>query len=248
MRVVNTTPSQCTNVLQHIPGTSTGIKATLFNIENILKDLFNPKACRKGMASILPGTPYPYRVIRPSPGGSFSFPYLCGTTTDGGGWIFIQRRMTGNVDFYRDWASYKKGFGSLDDEFWLGNENIHITTTKRYRYELRIDLKYNGRSAYAHYDAFWLENERSNYILRLGRYDGTAGDSMGQHRKKVFATDRDVYGKNCPELYIGAWWYSACHSANLNGKWMAYNYKGPRWRLFSGKNPVSFSEMKMRKL
>ncbi|GFO43084.1 ficolin-1-like [Plakobranchus ocellatus] len=233
---------------QHIPATLRETKATLFNIESIPKDLFNPKACRKGMASILPGKPYPYRVIRPSPGSSFSFPYLCDTTTDGGGWIVIQRRMKGNVNFYRDWASYKKGFGSLDGEFWLGNENIY-TTTKKGRYEFRIDLKYKGKSAYAHYDSFWLENERSNYILRLGRYHGTAGDSMGQHKNKAFATkDRDVYGKNCPEKYIGAWWYSHCHSANLNGKWMAYNNKGPRWILFSGKNPVSFSEMKMRKL
>ncbi|GFN94670.1 tenascin-r [Plakobranchus ocellatus] len=235
-------------ILQHIPATLRKTKASLFHVEVILKDLFNPKACSKGMASMLPGTPYPYRVIRPSPGSSFSFPYLCDTTTDGGGWIVIQRRMTGNVNFYRDWASYKKGFGSLDDEFWLGNENIY-TTTKSGRYELRIDLKYKGRSAYAHYESFWLENERSNYILRLGRYDGTAGDSMNWHKNRVFSTkDRDSTRKNCPKHYIGAWWYNVCHSSNLNGKWMAYKNKGPRWGSFSGENPVSFSEMKMRRV
>jgi len=35
-------------------------------------------------------------------------------------WQVIQRRVDNTTDFYRDWKSYKDGFGDLTRNFWLG--------------------------------------------------------------------------------------------------------------------------------
>merc|ERR1712154_468161 len=45
---------------------------------------------------------------------------VCDTSTDEGGWIVIQRRVSGDVDFYQNWKNYKYGFGDLKTNFWLG--------------------------------------------------------------------------------------------------------------------------------
>ena len=63
----------------------------------------------------------------------------CDQETDGGGWLVIQRRQDGSVNFYRPWFDYKEGFGDIRNEFWIGNENFHLFTTTSQ--ELRVDVK-----------------------------------------------------------------------------------------------------------
>ena len=49
----------------------------------------------------------------------------CDMVTDGGGWIIFQNRFDGSVQFNRSWDEYKNGFGTVQGEFWLGNEFLH---------------------------------------------------------------------------------------------------------------------------
>ena len=97
---------------------------------------------------------------------------FCDQTTDGGGWTVLQKRIDGSVDFYRDWAAYKNGFGNLNGEFWLGLDKIHRLTNSD-TYKLRVDLEdWQGETRFAKYTSFAISNEATNYKLSLGSYSG----------------------------------------------------------------------------
>ncbi|KAL9982290.1 hypothetical protein ACROYT_G004316 [Oculina patagonica] len=114
-----------------------------------------------------------------NPDGGKPIQVLCDMTTDGGGWIVFQRRLDGSVDFYLGWESYKNGFGDLNGEFWLGNDNLHRLTAAD-DVMLRVDLEdFDGDIRYAGYTTFKVADEGDRYRLLIGGYSGTAGDSMG---------------------------------------------------------------------
>ena len=216
----------------------------------VITNLFSPRKCSQGMVTLIPNTSYPYPLIKPAKGVPPDVPHLCDVATAGGGWIIIQRRTKGTVDFYRGWQEYKTGFGQLDEDFWLGNEHIH-QITRSASYELRIELIFNGKSTVIRYGIFSLAGEEHSYTLTVGDFSGKTRDSLKRHNGKKFTTfDRDNdndKGVNCGVARSGAWWYDNCADSNLNGKWGVTDYKGPQWAGFSGGNPVSFSEMKIRR-
>ncbi|NXC41088.1 TENR protein, partial [Penelope pileata] len=175
---------------------------------------------------------------------------FCDMSTDGGGWIVFQRRQNGLTDFFRKWADYRVGFGNLEDEFWLGLDNIHKITSQG-RYELRIDMRDGQEAAYAYYDKFSVGDSRSLYKLRIGDYNGTSGDSLTYHQGRPFSTkdrDNDVAVTNCAMSYKGAWWYKNCHRTNLNGKYGESRHsQGINWYHWKGHEfSIPFVEMKMR--
>ncbi|XP_051984478.1 tenascin-R-like [Xyrauchen texanus] len=174
----------------------------------------------------------------------------CDMTTDGGGWIVFQRRQNGLTDFSRKWSDYKIGFGNLEDEFWLGLDNIQKIAAQG-RYELRIDMKDGQESVYANYDRFSIGDSKSLYKLRIGDYNGSAGDSLSYHQSRPFSTkdkDNDIAVTNCALSYKGAWWYKNCHRANLNGKYGDSRHsQGINWYHWKGHEfSIPFVEMKMR--
>ncbi|XP_057614708.1 fibroleukin [Chionomys nivalis] len=185
-----------------------------------------------------------YRVT-PDPRHS-SFEVYCDMETMGGGWTVLQARLDGSTNFTRDWKDYKVGFGNLDREFWLGNDKIHLLTKSK-EMILRIDLEdFNGVTLYALYDQFYVANEFLKYRLHIGNYNGTAGDALRfskhyNHDLKFFTTpdrDNDRYPSgNCGLYYSSGWWFDACLSANLNGKYYHQKYKGVRNGIFWGTWP-----------
>ena len=111
-------------------------------------------------------------VYTVDPDGAGAFEVYCDQTTAGGGWTVFQKRQDGSVDFYRDWADYKNGFGNLNGEFWLGLDKINrITNSERYR--LRVDMEdTEGKTASAEYDMFSVTSEKTKYQLSIGTYSG----------------------------------------------------------------------------
>ncbi|XP_035773079.1 ryncolin-4-like [Anopheles albimanus] len=156
----------------------------------------------------------------------------------GGGWLLVQFRFDGSVDFYRNWTEYRDGFGDNQKEFWIGLERLHQLTSAT-PHELLVQIRdFTELNAYAWYGEFEIGSESEQYQLKkLGRYSGSAGDSMSTQAGMKFSTmDRDNdedSTTHCAQKHEGAWWYAHCGDANLNGRYMrGKNAKALYWYHF----------------
>ncbi|XP_051543850.1 fibroleukin-like [Myxocyprinus asiaticus] len=220
-KIGSTCTSQCTDELQHIKN-------------------FTPRDCSD--ISVLKQRTNGVHRVTPDPKNS-SFLVYCDMESFGGGWTVVQRRINGSVSFNRTWAEYKKGFGDPHGEFWLGNDKIHLLT-KTKDMVLRIELEdFEGTRGYAKYEQFYVSNEFLRYRLSVSGYTGTAGNALQfskhfNHDQKFFTTpdkDNDMYPSgNCGVYYGSGWWFDACMSANLNGKYYKTKYKGKRDGIYWG--------------
>ncbi|XP_043355022.1 tenascin isoform X6 [Dermochelys coriacea] len=181
---------------------------------------------------------------------SQSVEVYCDMISDGGGWIVFLRRHNGKEDFYRNWRTYAAGFGDPKDEFWIGLETLHKITSQG-QYELRVDLRDKGETAYALYDRFSVGDSKTRYRLKVDGYNGTAGDSMTYHSGRSFSTfdkDNDAAITNCALSYKGAFWYKNCHRVNLMGRYGDNSHsQGVNWFHWKGHEySIQFAEMKLR--
>ncbi|XP_030559371.1 microfibril-associated glycoprotein 4-like isoform X2 [Drosophila novamexicana] len=167
---------------------------------------------------------------------------LCDGKTAGPGWTVIQSRYDGSLDFYRSWAEYRVGFGSLDKEFFIGLENIyHMTNSQRHELYIFVQRFDNGVD-WARYDNFFIGSETDNYRLKsLGTYRGSI-NLMNFHITSQFSTyDRESSFENWSAKYHGGYWYfeELSYGNNLNGRYynqsnVAYDdgmyYQGPDFK------------------
>ncbi|XP_076063416.1 angiopoietin-related protein 2-like [Oratosquilla oratoria] len=91
-------------------------------------------------------------------------------------------------------------FGDVEDEHWLGLENLHHLTSHSLQ-ELRIDLAYfDNATRWAKYGFFNVKDSDSKYVMNCGRYTGNAADSLSGHSGHKFSTqdnDNDAYTVPC---------------------------------------------------
>ena len=167
-----------------------------------------------------------YKMIK----GKFASPadVYCDTTTDGGGWIVIQRnRNNSQLSFNKNWVEYKDGFGDLNKDFWYGLEAIH-TLTQNGQWEMRVDYQALGLSNswyYLYYNQFSVGSASQEYPLTIGGMVW-GGNLFAKSRTltlngmKFSTQDNDNdrrSGGSCTASYQNSgWWYNDCCSININ--------------------------------
>ena len=155
--------------------------------------------------------------------GSFdnSVDVYCDMTTDGGGWIVIQKNKKDIlVSFNKNWTDYEKGFGDLNTEFWYGLESIHCLT-QRGQWEMRVDYQLTNKTwSYLHYNQFSVGSASEEYPLTVGGYSGSipSGHALYYNGMKFSTPDNDNNGRsgNCAGDYKSGYWYKYCRYINLN--------------------------------
>ncbi|XP_048340468.1 fibrinogen-like protein 1-like protein [Sphaerodactylus townsendi] len=145
------------------------------------------------------------------------------------GWTVIQKNSDNTeITWSETWTTYQYGLGNLESDHWLGTEYISNITRQKW-YKARIELvDAIGNHRYAEYDSFLLGNEDDGYRLRLGTYEGNAGDSLTSSQTKNLhdnmrfsCKDKDFDRstvQNCADVHGGGWWYDSCFDAQLNRK------------------------------
>ncbi|XP_061170908.1 fibroleukin-like [Saccostrea echinata] len=163
----------------------------------------------------------------------------CDMETMNGGWTVIQKRVDGSLSFERNWADYKNGFGTPEQNVWIGNDVIHqLTKGKTSSLYVSITTFYIT-NWYELYDQFSISNETEKYKLFLeGPAMGTLGDSM-LHTGDVYTElsgmyfttsdrDNDRWSEgNCAVDWRGGWWFHKCHQGFLNGPWSSGDWINP---------------------
>uniref|UniRef100_A0A674GDT4 Fibrinogen C-terminal domain-containing protein n=1 Tax=Taeniopygia guttata TaxID=59729 RepID=A0A674GDT4_TAEGU len=188
--------------------------------------LFPASAWPKDCSEIPRGSHSGVYIIQPK--GLHHLVVYCEMNVTHGGWTVIQRNQRDTpVTWAESWSTYKFGFGNVRTEYWLGTEYIH-QIAKQKVYQVRFVIQDSADNlSFADYNLFSVEDESHGYRLRLGSYNGTAGDAMtsdnpnSMHDNMKFSTkdqDQDTYSKNCAYSYEGGWWYSSCYSVRLNYK------------------------------
>uniref|UniRef100_A0A182N105 Fibrinogen C-terminal domain-containing protein n=1 Tax=Anopheles dirus TaxID=7168 RepID=A0A182N105_9DIPT len=184
-----------------------------------------PRSCRE-----IPDGMSGEETIYPGPGDPLEV--YCDQDYEDGGWIVIQNRFDGFVNFNRSWEKYRDGFGDIGTEYWLGLDAIHRLTVAVPHEIAFVAESFRGERRWARYSLYEVAGETDRYRLqKLGVYSGTLGDEFTYNKGMEFSTydqDHDQYADvNCALRTAAGWWHRSCTRINLNG--MYGNESGVRF-------------------
>ncbi|XP_075155971.1 uncharacterized protein LOC142229306 [Haematobia irritans] len=164
-------------------------------------------------------------------------------------WTTIVRRLDGSVSFDLTWDEYKKGFGNVNGEFFIGLEKLHALTTYGGPQELLVVLGDDkNQTRYAKYDVFQVGSESEEYaIIQLGTYSGDAGDSLSTHAGMKFVT-KDKISDYWQDIRGGGWWRSPNSMCDLTSYYYPIDgLYGIFWATWGNwQNTLSYAEMMVR--
>ena len=175
----------------------------------------------------------------------------CDQDTEGGGWTVFLRNAHGFVSFNKKWKEYKDGFGTVEYDFWLGNEFMY-NATKLYNSHISKSTELyiavagtDDKKFYAMYKNFAILSEATDYTLQVSHhFKGTMGDALEYHNNMKFSTkdrDNDLDPGDCANYHGGyGWWFKQCFYAFLTR--MKYDTvdlrlkPAPRWYFIYNKH------------
>ncbi|KAK8776236.1 hypothetical protein V5799_030417 [Amblyomma americanum] len=230
------------NMTEEVPKIRKNITRLEGEVEKIEDNL--PQDCSSNISYTTNSQRSGVRLIHPR-NAEKARQVFCDMETDGGGWTVVQRRRDGSEDFYRNWDDYKRGFGDVSGEHWLGNDALHEITSSG-NYSLRIDLwDVSGNYKFVEYDHVAVGSEAQRYRLEVLGYHGNASNALEYHSGMAFSTadrDNDFSSTHCAVYYSSGWWYNHCQYVNINGK---YNV-GLTWYDMDALEWVQLSRVEMK--
>ncbi|XP_067939037.1 ficolin-2-like [Watersipora subatra] len=173
-------------------------------------------------------------LIDPPTGSKTPFSVWC-DFFHGHGWTVIQKRFDGSVDFFRDWLSYKKGFGNITGEYWLGLDKIHALTQTNRRLKILVKAA-DGTLQSGTWSSFLIGSEGDNYKLSV-RLDKIHALTQTNRRLNILvkAANETIQSGTWSSFIIG----SEGDNYKLNVSSVAYNGSLPEPGL-SYSNGMSF--------
>lgn len=160
--------------------------------------------------------------------------------------------LRSHVSFKRSWAEYRSGFGNFTENYWMGNEKLHLLTASS-NWRLRVEVQSNDSQQWysAEYDHFQISDESSMYALDVAGYWGDAGNSFASTtytnyyvvgmKFSTFDVDNDLKPNGSCASSSG-WWFKNCAACSLcsnPARWEGLKAFGTSWNVAASRMMIT---------